>query len=191
MSKVLSTKHNNPRKTVGTQTARLLTALYDRSQTAFTLADVEEITGLEPSLASSLIHKAVKRGLISRLKRGLFIIVPPELGSSVEYAGDPYLIARHLVGQAPWFISHASAMEIHRMVTQPQLAVFVTSTKRIRSCTLHGTQFHFVLIKKNHFFGTTKHWVTKQESIDISDLERTIIDGLRQPEYCGGVSEVA
>ena len=27
--------------------------------------------------------------------------------------------------------------------------------------------------------------------MEISDLERTVIDGLRQPEYCGGVSEVA
>ncbi|MGO9268950.1 MAG: type IV toxin-antitoxin system AbiEi family antitoxin domain-containing protein [Terriglobia bacterium] len=36
-----------------------------------------------------------------------------------------------------------------------------------------------------------KHWVTKQETIDISDPERTIIDGLRQPDYCGGVTAVA
>jgi len=25
----------------------------------------------------------------------------------------------------------------------------------------------------------------------VSDLERTIIDGLRQPEHCGGITEVA
>ena len=25
----------------------------------------------------------------------------------------------------------------------------------------------------------------------VSDLERTVMDGLRQPEHCGGVSEVA
>jgi predicted transcriptional regulator of viral defense system len=82
-------------------------------------------------------------------------------------------------------------MEIHRMVTQPQLVVFFSSTKRIRSRTIHGTEFRFVLIKREHFFGTTKHWATKQESVDVSDPERTILDGLRQPEYCGGVTEVA
>lgn len=27
--------------------------------------------------------------------------------------------------------------------------------------------------------------------MQVSDLERTVIDGLRQPEYCGGVTEVA
>jgi predicted transcriptional regulator of viral defense system len=191
MSEPQSTKHNAVLKTVGRQTARLLTALYDRAQSTFTLADAEKITGLRSNLASSLLHKAVGRGLVSRLKPGLFTIVPPELGSSAEYAGDPYLTAVRLAGKAPCFISHASAMEIHRMVTQPQLVVFASSLKRIRSRKLHGTEFRFVLIRPEQYFGVVKHWVTKQETIDISDLERTIIDGLRQPEYCGGVTEVA
>ena len=186
-----NTQHNVPTKTVGRQMARLLTALYDRPQSTFTLADAEEITGLSSSLASSLLHKAVGRGLVSRLKSGLFIVVPPELGSSGEYAGNPYLTAVKLAGSAQCFISHASAMEIQRMVTQPQLVVFASSAKRIRSRTLHGTEFRFVLIKPEQYFGTTKHWVTKQENVQVSDLERTIIDGLRQPEYCGGVTEVA
>lgn len=171
--------------------ALLLRTLYDRAQTTFTLADVEEITRLRPSLASSLLHKAAKRGLVSRLKRGAFILVPPEMGSTADYSGDSYLVARRLAGDAPSFVSHASAMEIHRMVTQPQFVVFSSSTKRIPSRTLNGTEFRFVLIQPKHFFGTAKHWVTKQESVDISDLERTVLDGLRQPEYCGGVTEVA
>lgn len=181
-------KHN---KTLGARTAQLVTALYDRSQTTFTLADVEKITGLKPGLASSLLHKAIQRGLMTRLKGGLFTLVPQELGSVREYSGDPYLVGSRLAGTAPHFISHASAMEIHRMVTQPQLAVFVSSTKRIRNRTIRGTEFHMVLIKPSHVFGTTQHWVTKQESVDVSDLERTIIDGLLHPEYCGGMTDVA
>ena len=191
MSEPQSTKHNAVLKTVGRQTARLLATLYDRAQSTFTLADAEKITGLSSNLASSLLHKAVGRGLVSRLKPGLFIIVPPELGSSAEYAGNPYLTAVRLAGEAPCFISHASAMEIHRMVTQPQLVVFASSLKRIRSRKLHGNEFRFVLIRPEQYFGVVKHWVTKQQTIDISDLERTVIDGLRQPEYCGGVTEVA
>src|SRR5208337_4194462 len=72
-----------------------------------------------------------------------------------------------------------------------QFVVFASSSKRILSRKLHGTEFRFVFIKPEQYFGVVKHWVTKQETIDISDLERTIIDGLRQPEYCGGVTEVA
>jgi hypothetical protein len=49
------------------------------------------------------------------------VLVPPEQGSNPAYLGDPYLIAKHLAGNAACFISHASAMEIHRMVTQPHI----------------------------------------------------------------------
>ncbi|MBI4614017.1 MAG: hypothetical protein HY720_10450 [Planctomycetes bacterium] len=31
----------------------------------------------------------------------------------------------------------------------------------------------------------------KQERVVVSDIERTVIDGLRQPEYCRGFTEVA
>ncbi|MGO9110452.1 MAG: type IV toxin-antitoxin system AbiEi family antitoxin domain-containing protein [Thermoguttaceae bacterium] len=31
----------------------------------------------------------------------------------------------------------------------------------------------------------------RSEKVTVSDLERTLLDGLRQPEYCGGVTEVA
>lgn len=171
--------------------AKLLMALYDFGQTIFTTSDAARITGLRPALASSLLHKAAQRGLISRLKRGLFVIVPPELGTSVEYSGNPYLVVRHLARSAPYFLSHGSAMELHRMVTQPQLAVFASSTQRIPMQTLRGTQFRFVLVKPDQVFGTMKHWITKQEPVEISDLERTVLDGLRQPEYCGGISDVA
>jgi len=33
--------------------------------------------------------------------------------------------------------------------------------------------------------------VTKQDKVCVSNPERTIIDGLKQPEYCGGLTEVA
>lgn len=187
----MSAQNGTPSKTVGRRTAGLLAGLYDRSQSTFTLADAQDITGLSAHLASSLLHKAVRRGLVSRLKPGVFVIVPPELGSAAEYAADPYLTAKRLAGGTPCFISHASAMELHRMVTQPQLVVFASSSKRLRSRTVHDTEFRFVFIKPEHYFGTMKHWVTKQESVDVSDLERTVVDGLRQPAYCGGVAEVA
>ena len=188
----MSLKHNRaPEKTIGSQMARLLAALSDQSKTMFSLKDAAAITGLRPGSAGTLLHKAAKRGLLSHVKRDLFVVVPSDFGSGRDYAGNPFLIARQLAGNAPYFMSHATAMEIHRMVTQPQLAIFISSAKRLPRQTLQGTEFRFILIKTDQVFGTTKHWVSKQESVEISDLERTVIDGLRHPHYCGGVTEVA
>jgi predicted transcriptional regulator of viral defense system len=117
--------------------------------------------------------------------------VPPELGRATEFAGNPYITARQLEAGAEYFISHAPAMELHRMVTAPQFVIFTSTTKRLRNRTIQRTEFRFVLTWREDVFGVTTHWIPKQDSLKVSDLERTVIDGLHLPAYCGGVTEVA
>lgn len=54
-----------------------------------------------------------------------------------------------------------------------------------------GTEFRFVRCKRADVFGIVELWATKTELVRVSDLERTVIDGLKQPEHCGGLTEVA
>jgi predicted transcriptional regulator of viral defense system len=178
-------------KTLGPRAAQLIVELNERRQPIFSLADVTEITGLSPSSARSLVANTEARGIVTRLKPGLYNLVPFERGRDTEHVSDPYLIARTLVGDAPYFISHGSALELHRMVTQPQLAIVVSCTKRLRPQHIHGYEFRFVDVKLKDFFGLAEFWITSQEQVRVSDPERTLIDGLNHPQYVGGVTEVA
>jgi predicted transcriptional regulator of viral defense system len=178
-------------KTLGPQAANLITTLHEKRRTIFSVLDVKEITGLAPKSARNFAATIVQRGIATRLKAGLFILVPFELGREREYVGNPYLVARELAAGRPYFLSHASAMDVHGMVTQPQFVVYVTTTRAVRCRTILGTEFRFVRCKPEHLFGTVDHWVDKTEQVVVSDLERTVIDGLKQPDYCGGFSEVA
>jgi predicted transcriptional regulator of viral defense system len=69
--------------------------------------------------------------------------------------------------------------------------VYTTTPKFLRPRFVLGTEYRFVRCKPENFFGYTDHWATKTEKVQVSDLERTIVDGLKQPEYCGGFSEIA
>jgi predicted transcriptional regulator of viral defense system len=178
-------------KTLGPQAARLLTALHEKRRTIFSFRDVQQVTGAGLIPTRNFVDKLVQRGLASRLKPGLFILVPFELGRERQFLGNPYLVARELVGGRDYYLSHVSAMEMHNMVTQPQLVIFTTSPNPFRGRTILGTEFRFVRCKPEHLFGVAEHWVDKTEKVAVSDLERTIIDGLKQPAYCGGFSEVA
>jgi len=173
---------DRPLKTLGPQAAHLVAELH---------ADVEEITSLQAKSARNFVASLVQRGVASRLKPGLFILVPFELGRERDYLGNPYVVARELVGAADYYVSHASAMDLHQMVTQPQLVVYATTPHAIRPRVVLGTEFRFVRCKPEHLFGLTDHWATKTEKVQVSDPERTIIDGLKQPEYCGGFTDVA
>lgn len=165
--------------------------LHERSRTIFRLEDVRKITGLRETSARSFVRKLVDRGVAARLKPGLFVLVPFELGRERQYLGSPLVVAREIMNGEDYYLSHATAMEIHGMVTQPQLDITVTTPKPRRSVSILGTQFRFVRCQRKHLFGLTEHWATKQEKVRVSDPERTIIDGLKQPGYCGGVTEVA
>lgn len=184
-------RKNHPFKTLGPQAATLVTALHEKRRTIFSLRDVREITRLAPKSARNFAATLVQRGIATRLKAGLFILVPFELGREREYLGNPYLVARELAAGRRYFLSHASAMDLHGMVTQPQLVVYITTPGAVRGRMILGTEFRFVRCKPEHLFGTVDHWVDKFEKVVVSDLERTLIDGLKQPEYCGGFSEVA
>jgi len=178
-------------KTLGSRSSTLWVELNERGHTTFSLRDVEEITGLRGSSARTLIHKAERRGLITRLRSGLYTLVPFELGRATEYVGDPYVIAREMCEGRSYFLSHATAMELHRMVTQPQFTIYVSSTLRTPPRSVHGHEYRFLTLKPPDFFGLTQVWVTKQQSVTVSDKERTLLDALRQPQYAGGIPEVA
>jgi predicted transcriptional regulator of viral defense system len=183
--------NSTPFKTLGPQAANLVTTLHERSRAVFRLEDVRDITGLSETSARSFVRKLVDRGVAARLKPGLYVLVPFELGRERQYPGNPLVVAREIMHGEDYYLSHATAMEIHGMTTQPQLVVMVSTPKPRRSVTALGVEFRFVRCQRRHLFGLTEHWVTKQEKVRVSDLERTIIDGLKQPEHCGGLTEVA
>ena len=178
-------------KTMGSQAAKLVMTLQERHHLSFTLPEAMAITGLKAASTRSFIRALVNRGIAARLRPGLFNLIPFEMGRAREYLGNPYVVARELMRGRDYYISHASALDIHRMTTQPQLVVYVTSPKAMRKRTIFGTEFRFVRCPSTRFFGFSEQWADKQEKILVSDLERTVLDGLRAPEHCGGVTEVA
>lgn len=187
----MSAKYHPQTKTLGPRAAQLFTELHELRRVTFTLADVVSITGLSSSSARNLVHKAQQRGLVTRLKPGLYNLVPFELGRATEHIGSPYLIARELASPASYFLSHGTAFELHRMVTQPQLTIYVSCTRRVRPQTVGGYDFRFIHITAEQNFGVLKHWIDKEQFVLMSDMERTIIDGLRHPAFAGGITEVA
>ncbi|MBI2997030.1 MAG: transcriptional regulator [Deltaproteobacteria bacterium] len=183
--------HKNSLKTLGPLAALLVTTLHECNQVLFGVRDVKAITGLADPSARSFVRSLVERGVVTRLKPGLFILVPFELGKETEYMGHPWLVAKALASGDDYYLSYATAMEAHQMLTQPQLVVYVSTPNPKRARSIMGTEFRFVRCTKKQIFGIEEHWATKQDKVRVSDIDRTIIDGLKQPEYCGGITEVA
>jgi len=128
-------------------------------------------------------------GLVERLERGKYLVIPLSARKG-GYTLNEFVIGSELV--EPYAISYWSALNHHGLTEQIPSTVFVqtTSRKKERDLNVFGVRYLIIKISESKFFGVEKVWIDNV-SINITDREKTIVDCLDRPEYCGGVIEVA
>lgn len=182
-------KKSFPTRTTGPVSAKFIATLQNRGKTIFSITEAQKIYGKNRYATCDFLSDLVNRGILARIKAGLFLIL--QVGHENTQLRNWPIIARELAGKDPCFISHISAMRIHGMTSHPIYKVYLTVQKRKHDVTLSNITYHFVYTKQKHFWGQMTHWATKQEQVQVSDLERTILDGLDRPALCGGLTDVA
>ena len=178
-------------KTLGPETGELLLRLSSQGKTIFTIPDAQAITRKTYDATAKLLSRLAQKGWLVRLMGGKYLIVPLEAVLESIPMADRFVIAREVLGSAPYYISHYSAMELHEMTTQPVNTVYVTVRQQRESREIIGTRYRFVYAASKSFWGWENMWVNPQDRVRVSDLERTILDGVARPALCGGVGEVA
>ena len=178
-------------KTLGKVSANLISGLYDEDKTIFEISDVQRILGKDYNDATDLLSRLVKRKVITRLKAGKFLIIPQELGSTDRYMGNWYVAAREVVNSPLYYTAFYSAMHYWGMLTQPLIKIFIATEQRQIVPLEMRDKLIFIFVKGKSIWGIREEWVTKTEKVRISDLERTIIDAVAHPQYCGGITELA
>lgn len=178
-------------KTLGPVGAKLVNTLYEKEKEIFTFKDVTEILGKKTGANEALVSSLVKQNIISRLKRGKYIIIPQKYGIMEKYTGNRYVAAKEIAVSPDYYIAFYSAMEFWGMLTQPLLTIFVAVPKRQQAPKGLGKQFKFVFVKRENIWGISVQAAEAGNTIRVSDREKTIIDALAHPEYCGGITEIA
>lgn len=158
----------------------------------FTTSDVTTILSeSKPSSIRELLSDMVERGLILRIKNGLYCIIPYEKESST-YFPNWHLVAEALAQNKDYYIGFYSALDIHNLITQPSLKEQIITHERIRPKTqrVKNRHFEFITIKKDLFFGYKKTWIDDFNKIYCSDLEKTFVDCFYMPGYAAGIIEI-
>ena len=175
-------------KTLGPKSAHLLNQLQKDGKTIFTLEAFRRLYGKDAFSTGDFLSELVRRGLIARIKAGVYLIL--KTGQENMQLKNWPVIAREIAAPRSYFISHYSAMRLHGMTSHAIMDVYITVSARVPDKKLKDIQYHFIYSKKEHFWGFTTHWATKQDQVQVSDLERTILDGLDRPDTCGGLTDV-
>lgn len=180
-------------KYISTKSNKLLSYFNEKNQKCFEYSEaISALPNSNDNAVKELLSDMVRRGLLMRLKRGLYYIIPYE--QEVEsFMPDWHLIAGHLAQNTRHYIGYYSALQIHNLITQPSLTEQIVVAKQIRPSTLKikNTSFQFIYHNEKHFFGSKKVWIDSYNKVVCSDLEKTFIDCLFKPNYAGGIVEVA
>ena len=177
-----------PKKTLGPVSIRLIQALRREGKNIFTLADATGILAKSRVETAKFLSGLVKREVLARIKSGVYIIL--NIGEEEAQMSNWPILARELASPNEYFISHYGAMRLHGMTTHPLLHVYITIPKRQRTKKINNITYHFIYSKETYFWGACVYWASKQEKVMVSDIQKTILDGLARPELCGGLIEV-
>lgn len=180
-------------KNISTKSSELLSYFNRQSRSCFDYSlAFKALPVSKASAVRELLSDMTKRGLLMRLKKGLYYIIPYERNAET-FIPDWHLIAEYLVNDTKHYIGYYSALQIHNLITQPSLKEQIVVSKQIRpsKIKIRNVPFQFVYHNEKHFFGAKKIWIDSFNEVICSDLEKTIIDILFKPDYAGGIVEVA
>jgi predicted transcriptional regulator of viral defense system len=180
-------------KYISTQSNELLSYFNGQNRNCFDYSlAYKALPDSKASAVRELLSDMTKRGLLMRLKEGIYYIIPYEQNAET-FMPDWHLIAENMVNNAKHYIGYYSALQIHNLITQPSLREQIVVSKQIRpsEIKIKDVSFQFIYHNDKHFFGEKKIWIDSYNKVLCSDLEKTFIDCLFKPDYAGGIVEVA
>jgi predicted transcriptional regulator of viral defense system len=152
--------------------------------------------GLSEGYVRQALHHLARAGWLVRLRKGLYALSSSVPGVSPAHEFEVAMALVH-----PAAISHFSAMHYHELTDQIPHRVFVMTTTghwvprsdKARNgesgYRVGETVYQFIQVKPERFFGTKEVWIGEAR-VTVTDMERTLIDGLAMPQCCGGFAEV-
>jgi len=154
-----------------------------------------ELQTLSYQTISDLLYKLSQSGWLIPIRKGSY-----EVAQLVNPLHE-YEIAMILAD--PVMLSHRSAFRYHHLTDQILNTVYLTTLKTVfvpqqksvgknnkkTYLVIKGVEYNFICIAKKKFFGDEIAWIGDSK-FKVSNLERTLLDGLSHPQYCGGFQEV-
>jgi predicted transcriptional regulator of viral defense system len=144
----------------------------------------------EPSRVAALrLARYARGGWLVHVRRGLYYL-PPLEGGPGGVAEDPWILADVLF--SPCYIGGWTASEHWGLTEQLFRSTFVVTGASIRrrEQIVLGAEFRLVRVPKARIESVAGIW-RGRERVKVSAPERTLVDGLVDPSWMGGVRQLA
>jgi len=178
----------NIRQGLSTRESRLLAQLAGAGHQIISVDDIETTLEVPPNTAREIASRLTEKGWLDRLFPGRYLIIPLAAGEEGMYTTHEYLIAAHVA--ETMYIGYYSALSHHGLTEQVPRTVYVVTPTRAKSREIHGVSYRVTTVTGRKFFGVEPTSI-EGTTIQVSDLEKTLVDCADHPEFCGGLRELA
>ena len=177
-------------RTLGKSESKVVLTLREQGRSLVNTTDILTILGADmpESAARKIIRNLIRKGWISRIVGGKYMLLPPEHGP--ENLGENNSLALATAAVMPSYIGWWSAAAFHGYTTQKPMAVFVAVLQQTRPQVIESSNVRFVKVTPRKFFGHQQYNVYGR-SVPISSPEKTLIDCIDRPDLTGGAAELA
>jgi len=173
-----------PVRSLSATESRVVLSLEADGESEFSLDAIEARAGVRRGYARKLAHGLVRKGWIERVGRGRYLLNPSRHGPEAIPDTDPLRAGSHIV--RPYYFGYASAAELWGFLLQAGRVYYIVTPVRTSIRLTHPAQFQFVRMRPERFFGS-KEIRRRNESVRVSDPERTVIDCVDRPDLSGGM----
>ncbi len=149
-----------------------------------------KITDLSRESLRVVFTRLEKAGILERIEKGKYLVIP--IGAEKgKYTLNEFVIGASLLNTNNYSISYWSALHHYGLTEQIPNVVFIQTDERKKKTNIKvfGVNYKIIRVNKDKIFGIQKLWF-QNKAINITDKEKTIIDCLDKPQYCGGLIEV-
>jgi predicted transcriptional regulator of viral defense system len=178
----------NIRQGLSTRENRLLARLAGAGHQIISVDDIETTLEVPPNTAREIASRLTEKGWLDRLFPGTYLIIPLTAGEEAVYTTHEYLIAAHV--SDPMYIGYYSALSHHGLTEKVPRTVYVVTPTRAQSREIHGVPYRATTVTERKFFGFEPTSI-EGTTVQVSDLEKTLVDCTDHPEFCGGLRELA
>ena len=145
----------------------IMKMIADNGMSIFTVSEFRRVTDLSEIAAQKFVERYTKRGLLTRLKKGMYIVTdnPP----------TSHLISNRLY--RPSYVSFESALSYHKIIPETVYAVTAATTKPTRNFDVGGKAFIYHKIKTSAYTGYAPTRIGN-EVILLATPEKALVDYL-------------
>ena len=164
--------------------------LIARAGDVIQIDDAVRILEIDRNAAAKTLARWTQQGWLRRVRRGVYVPAALDSLGSEHVLEDPWVLVPSLFG--PAYVGGRTAAEYWDLTEQLFNDIVVITHKAIRqkSQKRHGTIFILKHVQERKLFGTKSIW-RGSAKVQVSDLQKTLIDMLDDPVIGGGIQHVA